>query len=68
MWILAESNEYVLQFYPCQGAKGKNASRKSATNGEMGEKVVLDLLNSLPQKLSYHVQGCGVGVGRSRRF
>ena len=32
MWILAESNGYVVQFDPYQGAKDKNSSRKSATN------------------------------------
>ena len=55
MWVLAESNGYVVQFDPYQGAKGKNSSYKSATNWGLGEKVVLDLLNSLPRKLSYHV-------------
>ena len=55
MWVLAESNGYVVQFDPYQGAKGKNSSRKFAKNWVLGEKVVLDLLKSLPQKLSYHV-------------
>ena len=32
MCVLAESNGYVVQFDPYQGAKGKNPSRKSATN------------------------------------
>ena len=55
MWVLAESSGYVVQFEPYQGAKGKTSCRKSATNWGLGERVVLDLLNSLPRKLSYHV-------------
>ena len=55
MWVLAQSNGYVVQFEPYQGAKGKTPSRKSATTWGLGERVVLDLLNSLPPKLSYHV-------------
>ena len=45
----------MVQFEPYQGAKGKTSCRKSATNWGLGERVVLDLLNSLPRKLSYHV-------------
>ena len=55
MWGMAESSGYVVQFEPYQGAKGKTSCRKSATNWGLGERVVLDLLNSLPKKLSYHV-------------
>ena len=55
MWVLAQSNGYVVQFEPYQGVKGKTPSRKSATTWGLGERVVLDLLNSLPPKLSYHV-------------
>ena len=55
MWVLAESSGYVVRFEPYQGAKGKTSCCKSATNWGLGKRVVLDLLNSLPRKLSYHV-------------
>ena len=55
MWVLEKSNGYVVQFDLYQGAKDQNLSRKSAVNRGLGEKVVLDFLNSLRQKLSYHV-------------
>ena len=55
MWVLAQSNGYVLQFDPYQKAKGKIPVRRSATSRGLGEKVVLELLCSLPMNSAYHV-------------
>ena len=55
MWVLAQSNGYVLQFDPYQGAKGKNPTRKSTTSWGLGEKVVVELLCPLPREGTYHV-------------
>ena len=53
-WILAEANGYVIQFEPYQVAKvGKPVV--SQTRWGLREKVALDLMECLPQGVSYHV-------------
>ena len=53
-WILAEANGYVIQFEPYQLAKvGKPVV--SQTRWGLGENVALDLMECLPQGVSYHV-------------
>ena len=55
MWVLAEDSGYVVQFDPYQGAKSAGPTRASPTTWGLGEKVVLELLEVLPQGFSYHV-------------
>ncbi len=55
MWVLAEESGYVVQFDPYQGAKSTGPTRSSPTSWGLGEKVVLELLEVLPQGVSYHV-------------
>ena len=53
-WVLAEAYGYVIQFEPYQGAKvGKPIA--SQTRWGLGEKVVLAMMECLPQGVSYHV-------------
>ena len=53
-WVLAETNGYVIQFEPYQVAK-VGQSVVSQTRWGLGEKVALDLMECLPQGVSYHV-------------
>ena len=55
MWVLAQSNRYVLQFDLYQGAKEKSPARRSTRLWGLGKKVVLELLYSLPRYGTYHV-------------
>ena len=55
MWVLAESNGYVVQFEPYQGAKCSGAQRSSSQTWGLGEITVLKLLDVLPKEYSYHV-------------
>ena len=53
-WVLAETYGYVIQFEPYQGAKvGKQIT--SQTRWGLGEKFVLDLMERLPERVSFHV-------------
>ena len=53
-WVLAETYGYVIQFETYQGAKvGKLIT--SQTRWSLGEKVVLDLIESLLKGVSFHV-------------
>ena len=55
MRVLAESNGYVINFDPYQGAKnGKTAGANDKTWG-LGEIVVLSLLHVLPENVCYRV-------------
>lgn len=48
IWVLAEQYGYVIQFDSCHGAKpGKQIASK--TRSELGEMVVLCLMNNLPR-------------------
>lgn len=55
MWVLAEDSGYVVQFDPYQGAKLSGPQRSSPQTWGLGEKVVLELLETLPKGPSYHV-------------
>ena len=55
IWVLAQNNSYVLQFYPYHGAKRKNLTRKSATSWGLDETIVIELLCPLPPEEAYHV-------------
>ena len=53
MWVWQKAMDMWYSFDPYQVPKAKTLNvSKSATNWGLGEKIVLDLLNSLPQKLS----------------
>ena len=53
-WVLAEAYGYVIQFEPYLGAQaGKQIT--SQTRWGLREKLVLDLMEYLPQRLSFHV-------------
>ena len=55
MWVLAESNGYVINFDPYQGAKnGKSAKANDKTWG-LGEIVILSHLDVLPENVCYRV-------------
>ena len=53
MWVLAEENVYIIQFDPYQGAKCPQ--RSSSQTWGLGEMTVLQLLDVLPEGISYHV-------------
>ena len=55
MWVLAETLGYVIQFDPYQGAKFGKAQKKSETCWGVGERVVLNLIETLPKSLSYNL-------------
>jgi hypothetical protein len=55
MRVLASSDGHVVQFDPYQSAKKNGSTRSLASTWGLGELVVLDLLEKLPQSTSYHV-------------
>lgn len=55
MWVLATSDGYVIQLDLYVGAKKVGPTRSSAKTWGLGEAVVLDLLEELPQDVSYHL-------------
>ena len=55
MWVLVESNGYLINFDLYQGAKGRTSTQVSPTTWGLGEKVVLLFLEVLPKRISYNV-------------
>ena len=55
MWVLAESNGYVINFDPYQGAKNGKKHHSSETSWGLGETVVLSLLDVMSENIGYHV-------------
>ena len=54
MWVLAEPSGYVVTFDPYQGAKS-GATRANESTWGLGERVVLSLLDAIPQNTAYRV-------------
>ena len=55
MWVLAESNGYVINFDPYQGAKNGKKHHSSEISWGLGETVVLSLLDVMLENIGYHV-------------
>ena len=51
MWVLAESNGYLINFDPYQGAKNGKSARANDKTWGLGEIVVLSLLDVLPENV-----------------